>query len=163
MAFEIRDATPDDARAIRRIARASWHAAYDDILGEEAVDSVVDDWYGVEGLRESISRDDARFLVADADAPVGFAQAVRDDDGPAWFPRIYVHPGRWGERIGSEMLAEIESWLRGGDQERLRLAVIADNEVGNAFYEKRGYEVVSETDEELFGVEFEEYVREKEL
>jgi ribosomal protein S18 acetylase RimI-like enzyme len=43
------------------------------------------------------------------------------------------------------------------------LGVIADNEVGNAFYERRGYAVVEEREAELLDATFEEYVREKEL
>lgn len=175
--FEVRPATPDDAPAIRQVARETWHAAYDDVIGPDAVDSVVDEWYGVAGLRESIQREDGLFLVADRSAEneldgevepdgevVGFAQGVlADEDEPAWLPRIYVHPDRWGEGVGSELLGRVEAWLRDAAAERLRLAVMADNEVGNAFYEKHGYEVVEERDEEVLGAAFEEYVREKEL
>ena len=178
----IRPATPEDAPEIQRVARSSWHAAHDDIIGADAVDTVIDEWYDTEDLAASVARDDATFLVAcaddgpddtdDADEILGFAQGVLGDEGePAWLARIYLAPDHWGEGLGSELLGRVESWLREKEEkekekeaaERLRLAVMADNEVGNAFYEKHGYEVVAERDEEVFGAAFEEYVREKEL
>jgi ribosomal protein S18 acetylase RimI-like enzyme len=160
----IREATHDDVAAIQRVARESWHAAYDDILGAGTVESVVEDWYETERLRESIACEGGLFLVAVAsEGIIGFAQTATSDDGPAWLYRIYVRPDRWSEGVGSEMLDWIESWLRDTEADRLRLGVIADNEVGNAFYERRGYAVVEEREEELLDVTFQEYVREKEL
>lgn len=164
MEFDVRAAAPDDGPAIRRVARDAWHAVYDDVLGTETVESVLDDWYDLDGLERSVVREDGRFLVAEADdLVVGFAQGVRGEDGPARLPRIYVHPDRWGEGVGTTLLGRIEAWLREADAERLRLAVVADNEVGNVFYETRGYEVVEEREAELFDATFAEYVREKEL
>ncbi|WP_115865519.1 GNAT family N-acetyltransferase [Halorussus litoreus] len=171
----IRDATPEDASAVRRVARKSWHAAYDDILGVETVDSVVDDWYDAEGLARSVRRDDGRFLVAESSPDagiVGFAQAVLGDGGAnaatdgstaAELPRIYVHPDRWAEGVGSALLDRIESWCREEGAGRLRLLVLADNEVGNAFYEARGYRTVGSRESEFEGQTVTDYVREKEL
>jgi ribosomal protein S18 acetylase RimI-like enzyme len=160
----IREAIHDDVAAIQRVARESWHAAYDDILGTGTVESVVEDWYETERLRESIARNGGLFLVAVTNEEIiGFAQTATSDDGPAWLYRIYVRPDRWSEGVGSEMLDRIESWLRDTEADRLRLGVIADNEVGNAFYERRGYAVVEEREAELLDATFEEYVREKEL
>lgn len=64
----IRSATLEDVRAISRIARRSWHAAYDDILGPETVEKLTDRWYAIEALEESLERiakrDAGAFLVA---------------------------------------------------------------------------------------------------
>lgn len=163
---DIRPAEPDDAEDVQRVARESWHAAYDAILGAETVESVVDEWYGIDALAESISRDDSRFLVAVTDAgTVGFAQAVLGDneDDAAHLPRIYVHPDHWSEGVGSALVEDIESWVRERGAERLRLVVLADNEVGNAFYEKRGYRTVAARESEFEDETYEEYVREGEL
>ena len=164
MEFDVRTAAPDDVPAIRRVADDAWHAAYDETLGAKTVESALNDWYDPDEVDRSVGREGGRFLVAEADDEVvGFAQSIRGDDGPAWLPRIYVHPDRWGEGVGTTLLGRVEAWLREAEAERLRLRVVADNEVGNAFYEARGYEVVEEREEELFGTTFAEYVREKEL
>lgn len=186
----IREATSEDAGDVQQVARESWHAAYDDIVGAERVESVVDSWYDLDGLERSIAREDGQFLVAetpskdDGEMPggdseasdrdseasggdgevVGFAQAVLGEEGEAAeLPRIYVHPDRWSEGVGSELLDRIEEWLRERGAERLRLVVLADNEVGNAFYESHGYRAVGSCETEFEGETYADYVREKEL
>ncbi|NHN61142.1 MULTISPECIES: N-acetyltransferase [Halorussus] len=165
----VRPATTDDVGAVRRVARESWHAAYDGLLGAETVDAVVDDWYDPERLARPVEREDGVFLVAEADEStdsgvVGFAQGVvGDGDDPAELPRIYVSPDRWGGGVGSALLARVEDRLADRGADRLRLVVLADNEVGNGFYEKHGYRVVGERESELAGRTVTDYVREKEL
>ncbi|NEU58934.1 GNAT family N-acetyltransferase [Halorussus sp. MSC15.2] len=169
----IRPATPDDVADVRRVARESWHATYDGILGAEAVETVVDDWYDLFRLRQSVEREDGLFLVAEREGDgedaetelLGFAQSVLGDadDAAAQLPRIYVHPDHWGEGVGSAMLDRVESWAADRGAERLRLLVLADNEVGNAFYESRGYRTVGERESEFEGETVTDYVREKEL
>ncbi|MFC4552897.1 MULTISPECIES: GNAT family N-acetyltransferase [Halorussus] len=165
MEFDVREATPADADAVHRVARDAWHAAHEDALGAAAVERAIAEWYDPETLAASTQREDGRFLVASADGEVvGFAQAVLGEaDEPADLARIYVAPHRWGEGVGTVLLERIERWLREQEVDRLRLAVVADNEVGNAFYEKHGYAVVEEREQELFGATFDDYVREKEL
>ena len=195
MDANVRPATTSDVADVRRVARESWHATYDDLLGPEAVESVVDDWYDLYALRQSVERDEGVFLVAeretgggadesgtdedetdvsDADAGtgetapeiVGFGQALVPDeaeDGAAELPRLYVHPECWGEGVGSSLAEEIETWAAEQGAERLRLVVLADNEVGNAFYESRDYRTVASRESELDGETVTDYVREKEL
>ncbi|WP_135829294.1 GNAT family N-acetyltransferase [Halorussus halobius] len=165
MDVEIATATPDDAGAVQRVARESWHAAHDGVVGPDVVETAIDEWYDVDSLAASMDRDDGRFLVARADgAVVGFAQAVLgDEDDPAYLARIYVAPHCWGEGVGTDLLGRLERWLREAGADRLRLAVMTDNEVGNAFYGERGYRVLDEREGELFGATFEESIREKRL
>lgn len=170
----VRPAEAGDVADVRRIARESWHAAYDDIVGPDAVESVVSEWYDLTHLRRSVERDDGVFLVAETDANdtnddsdseiVGFGQGVLgSEDDAAELPRIYVHPDYWGEGVGSELLKRIEDWLAEHGAERLRLIVLADNEVGNAFYESHGYPTVGSRESEFEGETYTDYVREKEL
>lgn len=170
MDANVREATASDVADVRRVALRSWHAAYDDIVGAETVESVVSEWYDLYALRRSVEREDGPFLVAeretdDPEGPevVGFAQGLDGGDGTAELPRIYVHPDHWGEGVGSAMLDRIESWAADRGAERLRLVVLADNAVGNAFYEARGYRVVGNRESELGAATYAEYVREKEL
>ncbi|UPW02211.1 GNAT family N-acetyltransferase [Halorussus gelatinilyticus] len=194
MDANVRPATTSDVADVRRVARESWHATYDDLLGPEAVESVVDDWYDLYSLRRSVERGDGAFLVAereedggtdesdagdaatgegdtgtDARDPeiVGFGQGVLGggdaEDGAAQLPRLYVHPDCWGEGVGTALAERIESWAAERGAERLRLVVLADNEVGNAFYESRGFRTVGSRESEFDGETVTDYVREKEL
>ncbi|WP_158055282.1 GNAT family N-acetyltransferase [Halorussus halophilus] len=163
--FEVRVATTKDVSGIQNVARESWHATYDDILGADSVEQVVDGWYAREGLEQSIEREDGQFLVAEQDGMiVGFAQGVLgEEDDAAHLPRIYVQSDHWGEGVGTELLGGVETWAEECGAGRLRLVVLAYNEVGNGFYEKHGYRVVAEREEELEGESVVEYVREAEL
>jgi ribosomal protein S18 acetylase RimI-like enzyme len=140
----IRPATRSDAPAVRATAHASWHAAYDDVLGPETVERVVDEWYGVASLRTAVA--ESVFHVAAVDgAVVGFVNAGPNpeyDEGTAELYRIYVHPDRWGEGIGGRLLAAVEDDLGAEGYDRLRLSVLAENAVGVGFYEGHGFEHV---------------------
>ena len=166
----VREAKQFDAREISHIARESWHGAYDEILGTETVDEVVDEWYDFERLEDSIAnaaaREDAIFLVGEAPEGygtelVGFAHAGPDteDDDVAELIRIYVRPAAWGEGAGRTLLEAVDDAL-GPHYGRLRLSVLADNEVGLRFYETTGFERVDSRDSDL-GEGLEEYVYEK--
>lgn len=168
MSPDVRCAVSDDATAIREIARKSWHAAYDPILGAEIVTETIDRWYALEDLEASITearaREDAVFLVAEeANEPVGFAHAGPHRERPAVasLNRIYAHPDRWGEGIGRALLKRVQDALS-GEYDRLYLAVLADNEVGVSFYESTGFERIGTQESDLKpGVA--EYVYEKPL
>ena len=166
----VREAKQFDAREISHIARESWHGAYDEILGTETVEEVVDEWYDFERLEDSIAnaaaREDAVFLVGEAPEGygtelVGFAHAGPDTEEAdvAELIRIYVRPAAWGEGAGRTLLDHLERTL-GPHYDRLRLAVLADNDVGIRFYESTGFERVDSRASDL-GEGLEEYVYEK--
>ncbi len=176
----IREATPDDAPAVRRVAEVSWHAANDGVLGEEAVDELLDEWYDPEDLRESIERPEAPMFVATVDGVgsrstggetasddgvVGFAQGGPSEDGPAdaVVGRIYVHPDRWGEGHGSELLERLFDAFRAAGHEDVWLAVVADNDVGRSFYDRHGFAVHEERTVEHAGVEIDDVVLVRDL
>ena len=169
----VRQATTDDIWGIHVTARESWHAAYDDLLGRETVDDVVDEWYAIGDLESSISdasdREDAVFLVAENrtidDAftgdCLGFAQVVPwpEDVSVGYLARLYVHPDVWGESVGTALLERLETDLE-ETFDRLRLAVLADNERGSSFYEAAGFDRVATRETDL-AAGLEEYVYEK--
>ncbi len=166
LGMAVRAARPEDAPAVRRVARASWHAAHDHVLGADAVDVLLDRWYGVDDLRASIEGTSSPMYVADVDGElVGFGQGGADEDGPAdaVVSRIYVHPDRWGEGHGSGLLDRLFEALRTEGHDSVWLAVLADNEVGRSFYDAHGFTVHEERTVELAGVETGDVVLVREL
>lgn len=156
--MEVRDARPADATAISTVARESWHAAYDDILGEETVRSTVEEWYDTASLREQIRETAAGggcFLVAENGGEVvGFGNAGpardwgSDPDAPdAFFSRLYVAPDHWNNGIGTTLTAHIARILQDSGHERVWLEVFAENETGRRFYESLGFERVGSVPE----------------
>lgn len=152
---ELRSAEAADVPEIADVARAAWHAAYDDVLGPDAVDDTVDDWYDERELRDGV--DGPCFLVAETEDVVGFAHAAElaDQSGVAELYRLYVHPACWRNGIGSALLARVERELRECGVDRLQTVVLAANDVGLSFYEPRGFEPVKELHSELPGADTE--------
>lgn len=145
MAIEVRPAVTDDVNAVREVARRAWHAAHAPIVGEATVERFLADYYDADSLRSEIESEEVILDVAAADGtdtPVGFASASPTDADDATFAlgRIYVLPDRWGEGIGRRLLTSTEEKIerRGGD--RVRLAVVADNDRAVNFYESAGYD-----------------------
>jgi ribosomal protein S18 acetylase RimI-like enzyme len=156
----VRVSHPGDVGAIQRVARAAWHAAYDDILGEDLVDTVLEEWYADEAIEGGITHDAQDFFVAVRDEEVlGYAHV-----GPHpprrihQVYRLYVHPDEWRQGIGRQLLAEVEQALYDRDVQRYEAQVLADNEIGIAFYEANGFERVERSEREMAGETVTEYV-----
>ena len=117
---ELRAATPADAPAVRAVARESWHAARDEVLGAAAVDAVLDDWYAAADVAGSIRHEATHtFLAVDDDEVVGFSQGRPTDEGPAdaVVSRIYLRPAHWGEGYGTALLERLLDALRSDGHE----------------------------------------------
>ncbi|WP_440990647.1 N-acetyltransferase family protein [Haloarchaeobius baliensis] len=160
--YAIRPAEPTDVPGIQRVARAGWHAAYDDTMGPDTVDDCIDDWYDAETLVGAVEDDDVDYLVATVDDRlVGYASVGPTGDGRsgsvAGLYSIYVHPDRWGAGIGTALFERCADRLRERGYERLCLRVVADNDVGISFYRSHGFERTDEETVELEGHPLVEY------
>jgi len=150
----IRSASDGDVAGIQCVARTTWHATYDDILGPQAVDAQVDEWYGDAVITGSIDGDRTVYLVATVEERVvGYAAAGPTDDGgdAATLHAIYVLPDHWGEGIGSRLFENVRERLQERDFDRLRIHVLAENERGRQFYERHGFTVADHDQVDLAG------------
>ncbi|MFC4447564.1 GNAT family N-acetyltransferase [Halorussus aquaticus] len=167
--MEIREATDDDIPTIRSVARDAWTEAYADTVPESVVESAVSEWYAEETMSRIIADDEQVCLVAidDGEASrdsedaseerseprgdiVGFSHGATDN-GAGDVLRLYVHPDRWNEGIGTAMLEAMEERLTAMGAETIQAMVLADNEMGNAFYEDHGFEKTDEAETQLDG------------
>jgi len=156
----VRPARRDDVDDIHRIAEAGWNAAYEDIIAQETIDAAMDEWYDVEGTREFIEHEDVGYFVAEDESGgvVGYVSGGPGENrGVAKLGAIYVDPDRWGDGIGSTLLDQFESFCREEGFDTLEFEVLAGNDVGASFYRKHGYDVVDESESDLFGETVEEY------
>lgn len=146
--MEVREGLTADTSAIRDVATASWHAAYDEILGAETVDERVDEWYDPDVVRDNVETDDVSVYVA-GDPVTGYAFCRWTDPDRLHLTAIYVHPDRWGEGIGSRLLDRVEREARSGGAAAVDLVVLAANDVGRSFYETHDYRQVGEREETI--------------
>jgi GNAT superfamily N-acetyltransferase len=141
----IRAATADDVAAIQDVARQSWAAAYEDVLDDEVVNAMLEGGYSEESLSSQISSAESGLFVATADGDVvgyGSAEPTAAGEGEV---SVYVSPDHWGEGVGSALLERAIDHLATQGVERVRDSVLAQNEVGNAFYSERFEQVDQET------------------
>ena len=142
----VRDATPDDARAIAEVHVASWRWAYRGDLPQEFLEGLsIEDreqmwvsWFAdpeAEGLV---------LVAADARGVVGFGHGgpSRDDDthdGVGEVKAIYLLPDATRSGTGTALLETITMRLRAEGFGRLTLWVLASNDRARGFYEHRGW------------------------
>jgi len=154
--MDIRPATPDDATAVAAVGRETWHDTYDGIMGREAVETRVAEWYDPETVRGYFEDEAFRAYVAEtADGVVGYAYSrsgQADEAGGSgtdvWhLPAVYVRPDVQGAGIGASLVERVEGDARDAAAAVVRLVVLAANEQARGFYEGLGYERVDERDE----------------
>ncbi|HEX7173219.1 MAG TPA: GNAT family N-acetyltransferase [Candidatus Limnocylindria bacterium] len=139
----VRDARPEDAPAVARVARASWWDTYRDIFEPSFIEEFLATNYATEGLaasaEQAASHEDGHFLVAERDGEiVAYAHYGVGERGPQLW-RIYADPAHYGTGAGSALLDELESRL---DVDAYQLDVHSRNVRGRAFYDRRGFVIV---------------------
>ncbi len=156
--MKIRPANEGDFGAIRRIAHRAWSEAYDDILDDDTVTETVASWYSNESLADTLDRPGTAFLVAVTDDEiVGFCHAVcYEDEGDVL--RLYVDPDDWGDGVGTALYERLQENFDDFNMKRIRAMVLADNDIGNEFYQRLGFEKTDEAAVELGGKEYAENV-----
>ena len=170
--MRLREATPDDADAVAAVAADAWWAACSAALSADAVRAALADLYDEAFLSEiaaeAAAQAEFRFLVAveaaeNGERVVGFASAAREWADEAELFTLYVDPDRWGEGVGSELLAALEAWAADRGAGRLVCSALADNPVAVGFLESRGFERTREVEAAVGGETTAEYEFEKPL
>jgi GNAT superfamily N-acetyltransferase len=135
---EIRSARADDWGALPEIEARAGERFRD--LG---MDDVADDEPpSIEALRSS-----AAVLVAlDRDGlPIGYAR-IELVDGHAHLEQLSVLPEHGGRGVGSDLLDAVVTWASGRGDAEVTLTTFRDVAFNAPVYERRGYEIVPETE-----------------
>lgn len=162
----VREATVDDVEAIQRVARTSWHAGYDDILGSEVVDQLLEMRYHPEPLEELIRHPRKPVFVTVGDGEVvGFVQGEPSEHAvaDAGVRKLYVDPEWWGEGHGTALLEQVFDALSAHGHESVWVAVLADNDGALSFYDKHGFELEEERTSEMMGKEVDDVLLVRDL
>lgn len=149
--MDIREATQDDAAAIRSVARFSMEASYS--LSPATIESAVRQWYDDEAFAERREDEDVLLLVGETeDGIVAFSEShLVDGYGDVHW--LHVNPMYRGEGIGERLFEATRSALEERGASVIRGLVLDDNPEGNAFYEDRGLHPAGEGAVEIDGTE----------
>jgi GNAT superfamily N-acetyltransferase len=146
----VREAALADVGGIQDVSHETWHEVYDDILGADTVDSVLDDLYVEEALEASVEDDSQDLYVAvDDEQVVGFAHAGPHPPLRIFrLYRIFLRETYRRQGIGTHLLARIEEELVDRDRSEYDVLALGSNPDFVAFLEASGFERVGseETD-----------------
>ena len=160
--MEIRPATEADREAIREVARAAWHDAYDE-LESKTIEETVEEWYADDALERAIDKPGTAVLVAERDGEVvGFTHGVvSEEEGDVL--RMYVHPDHQQRGVGTALHERLREDLEDFNMRRMRAIDLESNEASQEFYEGLGFERTDEAEVELGGEKHTEAVYTLEL
>lgn len=155
--MQVREATIDDADAVRSVARSSMQASYS--LSPQAIRGAVKNWYADEPLADKLDDEDLvlRVIEYENEGIVGFSESVLlDDSGDILW--LHVDPMFRGEGIGARLFDVTQQALENKGATELRGRVLADNVEGNEFYEQHGLHLVGEDTVSIDGDEYVENI-----
>ncbi len=134
----VRDAVPDDVAAICRFGETHIRPHYAPLIGTDAADAQVRDWWNEAHIGAAVSA--GLVVVAEANGHlVGVGQRGRSGNDHAIY-KLYVHPRHRGRGLGPRLLAALTGHTP-ADAGRLYIEHFSANERAGAFYEREGFTV----------------------
>ncbi|MCH7346178.1 MULTISPECIES: GNAT family N-acetyltransferase [Aeromonas] len=138
----LRMARPDDAPAMTVMQRASWLAAYGEVLGADmlaqlSVTEHLQIWQS--RLAESGPRP---MLLCQDEVVIGllYWQLVLDGTEPnALIRAFYLHPDHWRQGHGKRLWQAVAMQMRRAGCDSVRLWLLDGNRIGEGFYLRRGF------------------------
>jgi len=147
--MNVRTATIDDSAAIRQVTQASMRASYS--LSPGTIEGAVEEWYADDALADRLADDDELLLVAEEDETlVAFSESLLvDERGDVLW--VHVDPMYRGSGVGGRLFDATRDRLIDHGASFVRGLVLADNTVGNEFYEREGFTRAGERTVEIDG------------
>jgi ribosomal protein S18 acetylase RimI-like enzyme len=143
MTIEIRPAERSDIDGIQSVATRAWHSAHGPIIGTEAVEMFLHEYYDTASFESRIDHDPTILDVAveTRDDIVGYvlASPAEEDNTTFSLSHIYVAQNHQSEGIGRQLLDHTEQVVSQNGGERITLGVMAENDRAVNFYESAGY------------------------
>jgi RimJ/RimL family protein N-acetyltransferase len=144
--MEIRLATTADLPLIRDLAEEVWWAHYPEIITDEQIRFMLDEWYSVEALSRQIKEEGHQFWLITpqgATQPRGYLSMSRHIDPGSYYLHKFYLANR-GKGIGARaFLAVLEQYP---DWQKVRLNVNRRNFRSVNFYFKMGFVIESNLD-----------------
>jgi GNAT superfamily N-acetyltransferase len=159
----IRPATFTDIPFIRDIAYKTWPSAYEDLLGKQQVEYMLNRFYSVDSLEDQIKNQHYFFLALKNYVPIGFTSFSEVYHGVYKLQKLYVLPNEQKTGVGQELLGTIETIARSRGAAKLQLNVNRKN-VAKSFYVRNGFTIIDKADIDIGnGYYMNDYIMEKQL
>ncbi|KPH77466.1 GNAT family acetyltransferase [Oceanobacillus caeni] len=147
--YTIRLMKKKDIPQVQRVAKVSWNSTYEGIIPHEIQNNFLKRAYSYKILKRRLKY--SMMLVAEVHGKiVGFANySYVSSEGSTQLGALYIYPEFQGYGIGTAFLKEGVKIL--DDIKEIQLNVEKNNLVGMRFYQAKGFEKISETEEDFNG------------
>lgn len=148
MNVSIRQMQKEDIASVQEVAKISWHDTYEDLIPIDVQNRFLNSAYSNESMVNRLKH--SHLFVAEVDEKiVGFANfSPVQKDGNIELGAIYLNPAYQGKGIGTSLLAK---GIEMDGVKKIIVYVEKENEKGMNFYHTKGFEFVSEYEEEFDG------------
>lgn len=126
--------------AVTALARTVWQATYPALISQAQIDFMLADRYAAARVQAQLDDPAHAWWVAGT-PPAGFAHASRDGRA-CKLDKLYVHPQRQRNGIGTALLDAVTAWARAHGDASLHLQVNRGNAQAIRAYEKYGFRIV---------------------
>jgi ribosomal protein S18 acetylase RimI-like enzyme len=149
MEFTIRKMQKNDIQQVQQVAKKSWNTTYKGIIPLAIQENFLSSAYNDDMMQKRLEV--SYLYVSEVEGKiVGFVNfSSVKEDGETELGAIYLYPEYQGKGIGTALLQEGINNLK--DVKKVFINVEKDNTIGTKFYEAKGFEVVSEFDDNLNG------------
>jgi GNAT superfamily N-acetyltransferase len=132
---------PQEVDAVSALARVTWQATYPALISQAQIDAMLADRYAPVRIHEQLEDPQQAWWVAHQNRmPVGFAHATLKGTD-CKLDKLYVHPDKQRQGIGSALLDAVRNWARQQQAGRLWLQVNRGNAQAIAAYLKYGFRI----------------------
>ncbi|WP_112179885.1 MULTISPECIES: N-acetyltransferase [Paraliobacillus] len=149
MDFIIRIMEEKDIKQVQNIAKLTWHATYEGIIPFVIQDKFLGAAYSDESMIKRLKQSDL-YIATSGDLILGFANFYSlKEKGEVELGAIYIHPDLQARGLGTALLNK--GINKSKTTEKIFLDVEKENLPGINFYKAKGFNVLHEFDDNLYG------------
>lgn len=138
---------------IRQMAEEIWYLCYPGIITQQQIDFMLDWMYAPEKLADEIADPDIDFgFLVHEDDTIGYASFGPEKPGDrdaAHLHKLYLHPRKHGQGLGSASLREMVRLAKAKGFNSLSLRVNRANQAGVRCYESCGFTIEREVSSDI--------------
>lgn len=162
MSDNIKEIGKESLQAVHDIAKVTWPVAYGEILKAAQLEYMLDRFYSVDSLSNSMDAGHLFYIWYEGNNPLGFLSLQFMEDGKSMkIHKLYVLPNQQGKGIGEKLFKKAESKMKEQGFKRLFLNVNRFNRALE-FYKRMDMKIQMEENIDIGqGYWMEDYVMEK--
>lgn len=164
--INIIEASGKDIPTIQKIARATWHNTYSEILSSEQSEYMLNMMYSTDALKEQIEKKSHHFLLAIKNGEyLGYIsyELNYENSNKTKIHKLYILPQNHGTGLGKTLIDHVEEIAISNKNKAILLDMNKQNKAIK-FYNKIGFEIVDKKCNDIGnGYVMDDYIFEKKI